>query len=220
MGTKKDASFSRGHNSLPSRMQRMIPSELIVDEDAFSILSAECEIIIDTQKRLPDFVFRRTFARYFAIEYCHIFAKEFAAFLFQMSNIFSDASVNYMTLNPSPADKGYRQRSYFGLASFRSSSLAERYIPVLSWDRNTPQLLTSVNVGAFWGSSLRWAVSCDRISWELVVIAVAENVDVPKISGFRCFTASEISSYMKSQYHWKLPTALDFNERFLANYPL
>lgn len=91
---------------------------------------------------------------------------------------------------------------------------------MLSRDQNTPQLLPSVNLGAFWGSSLDWAISCDRISWELAVIAVAENVDVPKISGFRCLTASEVSSYMKSQYHWKLATALDFNQRFLANYPL
>jgi hypothetical protein len=91
---------------------------------------------------------------------------------------------------------------------------------VLSRDQNVSQLLAGVNVGAFWGSSLRWAISCDRISWELVVIAVPENVDVPTISGFRCWNASEVSSYMKSQYHWKLATALEFNEKFLANYPL
>ena len=200
----------------------MKPNGLVLDEDAFSALSAECERIIDTGKRLPDFVFRRAFARYFAIEYCHIFKKEFAEFLFQLSNIFGDASVNYMTLDPSPEDKGYRQRSYFGLASFEPSSLAERYVTILSRDQNVPQLqlLAGVNVGAFWGSSLQWAVSCDRISWELAVIAVSKNVDVPGISGFRCLTASEVSSYMKSQYHWKLPTALDFNARFLANYPL
>jgi hypothetical protein len=198
----------------------MKPNGLVVDEDVFSVLSAECEKIIDTRKRLPDFVFRRTFSRYFAIEYCHIFGNEFAAFLFQLSNIFGDASVNYMTLDPSPEDKGYRQSSYFGLASFEPSSLVERYVPVLARDQNVPQLLAGVHVGAFWGSSLQWAISCDRISWELAVIAVSENADVPKISGFRCLTALEVSSYMKSQYHWKLPTALDFNGRFLANYPL
>ena len=164
----------------------MKPNGLVVDEDAFSVLSAECEKIIDTRKRLPDFVFRRTFSRYFATEYCHIFKNEFAAFLFHLSNIFGDASVNYITLDPSPEDKGYRQRSYFGLASFEPSSLAERYVPVLSRDQNVPQLLAGVNVGAFWGSSLQWAISCDRISWELAVIAVSENTDVQKISSFRC----------------------------------
>jgi hypothetical protein len=198
----------------------MKPSGLVVDEDVFSVLSTECEKIIDTRKRLPDFVFRRSFARYFAIEYGHIYKKEFGVFLFSLSNIFGDQSVNYMTLDPSPEDSGYRQRSYFGLASFEPSSLAERYVPVLSRDQNTPQLLVGVNVGAFWGSSLKWAMSCDRISWELAVIAVSENVDVPAISGLRCWTASEVSSYMKSQYHWKLATALAFNEKFLANYPL
>jgi hypothetical protein len=198
----------------------MKPNGLVVDEDVFSVLSAECEKIIDTRKRLPDFVFRRTFSRYFAIEYCHIFKNEFAAFLFQLSNIFGDASVNCMTLDPSPEDKGYRQSSYFGLASFEPSSLVERYVPVLSRDQNVPQLLVGVHVGAFWGSSLQWAISSDRISWELAVIAVSENADVPKISGFRCPTALEVSGYMKSQYHWKLPTAVDFNGRFLANYPL
>lgn len=198
----------------------MKPNGLVVDENVFSALSAECEKIIDTRKRLPDFVFRRSFPRYFAIEYCHIFTEKFAAFLFQLSKIFGDELVNYMTLDPSPQHNGYRQRSYFGLASFEPSSLAERYVPVLSRDQNVPQLLAGVNVGAFWGSALRWAISCDRISWELVVIAVPENVDVPTISGFRCWNASEVSSYMKSQYHWKLATALEFNEKFQANYPL
>jgi hypothetical protein len=80
----------------------MKPNGLVVDEDVFSALNAECEKIIDTRKRLPDFVFRRSFARYFAIEYCHIFTEQFAAFLFQLSNIFGDELVNYMTLDPSP----------------------------------------------------------------------------------------------------------------------
>src|ERR1039457_4085592 len=107
----------------------MKPNGLVVDEDVFSVLSTECGKIIDTRKRLPDFVFRRSFARYFAIEYGHIYKKEFGAFLFSLSNIFGDESVNYMTLDPSPEDSGYRQRSYFGLASFEPSSLVERYVP-------------------------------------------------------------------------------------------
>jgi hypothetical protein len=94
----------------------MKPNGLVVDEEVFSALSAECEKIIDTRKRLPDFVFRRSFPRYFAIEYAHIYRKEFAVFLFELSKIFGDESVNYTTLDPSPDDSGYRQRSYFGLA--------------------------------------------------------------------------------------------------------
>jgi hypothetical protein len=70
----------------------MKPNGLVVDEEVFSALSAECEKIIDTRKRLPDFVFRRPFARYFAIKYAHIYKKEFGAFLFTLSNIFGDES--------------------------------------------------------------------------------------------------------------------------------
>ena len=198
----------------------MKPNGLVVDEDVFSVLSTECGKIIDTRKRLPDFVFRRSFARYFAIEYGHIYKKEFGAFLFSLSNIFGDQSVNYMTLDPSPEDSGYRQRSYFGLASFEPSSLVERYVPALFREQKDFKILVGVNVGAFWGSSLKWGIFCDRKSWEMDVIAVAENVDVPMISGFRCLNAVEVSSYMKSQYHWKLPTALEFNPKFLANYPI
>jgi hypothetical protein len=197
------------------------PPELVADREVFSALSAECEKIIDIHKRLPDFVFRRSFDRYFAIEYAHIYRGEFATFLSNLSEISNDDSVNYMTLDPLAAD--YRdeyKRPFFGLASFKPETLVERYFPAISMDRNGPRLLAGVNVGVFWGSSLEWAISCDRISWELAVIAVPEKVDVPTMSGFRCLNAEEVSGYMKSQYHWKLPTALDFNQRFLANYPL
>jgi hypothetical protein len=198
----------------------MKPNGLVVDENVFSALSAECEKIIDTRQRLPDFVFRSRFAKYFAIEYAHIYKKEFAAFLFSLSNIFGDESVNYMTLDPSPEDSGYRRRSYFGLASFEPSSLVQKYVPTLFRDQKDSKILVGVNVGAFWGSSLQWAIFCDRKSWEMSVIALPENIDVPEISSFRCWNASEVSSYMKSQYHWKLATALEFNQKFLANYPL
>jgi hypothetical protein len=201
--------------------KNMNPPELVADREAFSFLSAECEKIVDTQKRLPDFVFRRSFARYFSIEYAYIYRQEFAAFLLKMSDTFEDESINYMTLNPPAVDYHDSHRcSFFGLASFKPSSILERYVPVISKDRNGPFLLAGVNVGVFWGSSLEWAILCDRISWELSVVAVPEGVDVPTISGFRCLNAAEVSTYMKSQYHWKLPTALDFNQRFLANYTL
>jgi len=195
----------------------MTPSELVVDKEAFTFLSRECEKIIDPQKRLPEFVFQRPFAKYFAIEYGHIYRKEFGMFLSKMSGIFEDESVNYMTLDPRPGDDYCQHSSFFGLASFKPSILVERYVPVLFREGTVTRLLVSVNVGAFWGSSLKWGISCDRISWEMAVVAVSENVDVPKISGFRCMDAEWLSSYMKSQYHWKLSTALDFNQRFLSN---
>ncbi len=195
----------------------MNSTELVADQGAFSVLSAECEKIVDTRKRLPDFVFRRSFTKYFAIEYGHVYKKSFGAFLFQMATISGDDSVNYMALDPDP-ESYYQQRSFFGAASFRPASLVERYVPVLSRERNVPQLLAGVNVGVFWGSSLKWAVSSDRISWEMAVVGVSENVDVPTISGFKCMDAAEISSYMKSQYHWKPSVASEFIQQFLANY--
>jgi hypothetical protein len=196
------------------------PTELAVDREVFSLLRGECEKIIDTQKRLPDFVFQRPFAKYFAIEYAHIYRREFGAFLSKMSGIFDDQSVNYMTLDPRADDECYLRSSFFGLASFESSSLVERYVPALSNDPSSSRLLAGSNVGVFWGSSLMWGIACDRISWEMAVVAVSESVDVPTISGFRCMDAAWLSSYMKSQYHWKLSTALDFNHRFLANYAI
>ncbi len=200
----------------------MNPRELVVDKEAFSVLSGECERIINTQKRLPDFVFRRSFAKYFAIEYAHVYKREFGLFLSKISSIFADESVNYMTLEPHPVDYYYRHFSFFGLASFKPASLVERYKPVMSRDGHVDSFLNrGGDVGVFWGSSLKWGIFCDRISWEMAVIAVSENVDVPTISGFRCMDPSWLSDYMKAQYSSKDPSiALDFNRTFLANYSI
>jgi hypothetical protein len=198
------------------------PSELIVDREAFSALAGECGKVINTGKRLPDFVFQRAFARYFAIEHAHVHRKEFGSFLFKISNIFGDKSVNYMTLEPDPVDYYYRHCSFFGLASFEPSSLVERYVPVMSHGGNVDSFLyRGGDVGSFWGSSLKWGIFCDRISWEIAVIAVSEHVDVPTISDFRCMDASWLSDYIKNQYSIKNPSiALNFTQRFLTNYSL
>jgi hypothetical protein len=195
--------------------------ELIVDKEAFSALSGECEKIINTRKRLPDFVFRRSFTRYFAIEHAHIFKKEFGLFLFNLSNIFQDESVNYMTVEPDPVDYYYQHFSFFGLASFKPSSLVERYVSVMSREGSVDSFRArGGDVGVFWGSSLRWGIFCDRISWEMAVIAGSENLDVRTISSFRCMDASWLSDYIKSQYSGDASTALDFSQRFLANYSI
>jgi hypothetical protein len=88
------------------------PPELIVNKEAFSLLSGECQKTIDTRKRLPDFVFQHPFAKYFAIEHAHIFKKDFGSFLFKISNIFEDQSVNYMTIEPDPVDYYFRHHSF------------------------------------------------------------------------------------------------------------
>jgi hypothetical protein len=107
------------------------------------------------------------------------------------------------------------------MVSLQPSSLPKRYVAVMHPGRSTSRILAGANIGVFWGSSLKWGIFCDRISWEIAVIAVSENVDVPAISGFRCLDASELISYMKSQYRVKDPSdsiASNFTKRFLANY--
>lgn len=201
-------------------MDKLNPDELVVDREAFFVLAGECNKVIDTRKRLPDFVFQHAFVKYFAIEYAHIHGKEFGSFLFKISNIFRDKSVNYMTLEPDAVDYYYRHCSFFGLASFEPSSLVERYVPVMSRGGNVDSFLyRGGDVGAFWGSSLQWGIFCDRISWEMAVIAVADHIDVPTISDFRCMDASWLLGYMESQYSMKdSRIALDFTQRFLSNY--
>src|SRR5579863_1178455 len=137
-----------------SETDYMKASELVIDNEAFTVLRGECEKIIDTHKRLPDLVFRRSFAKYFAIEYGLIYGNKFGAFLFAISGIFGDESVHFMTIDP-PPESYYSQCSFFGAASFERSRLVKRYVPVLSRERNVPKLLAGVNVGVLWGSSLK-----------------------------------------------------------------
>jgi hypothetical protein len=207
---------------LPAKRERIVnPPELVTDREVFSVLSAQCEKIIDTRKRLPDFVFRRSFANYVPIDYEYIYTREFAAFLLKLADTFQDESVNYMTLAPPAVDYYERYNcSFFGLASFKPSSLLERYGPAIIGDRNWSELRAGVHIGVFWGSSLDWAISWDRISWELAVIAVPQEVNVRAMTNFKCMDAAAVSSYMTNLYRRKLPAALDFNQRFLANYHL
>jgi hypothetical protein len=107
------------------------PIELVADKEAFSFLRGECEKIVNIEKRLPDFSFQHPFSKYFVIEHAYIFRKEFRDFLFKMSNIFEDESVNYMTISPDAIDYYYKHFSFFGLASFNPLTLVERYLPVI-----------------------------------------------------------------------------------------
>jgi hypothetical protein len=196
-----------------------IPNELVVDKKVFSVLTEECEKVVNTRKRLPDFVFQRAFAKYFAIEHVHIFKQEFASFLLKLATVLEDGSVNYMLLDPDPIEQ-YDQHSFFGVASFKPASLVERYVPVMS-ERSVGSLLAyRGNVGAFWGSSLKWGIFCDRISWEMDVIAVPGSVDVPAMTGFRCMDAAWLSDYVRSQYSKDTAIAIEFTRRFLANYSI
>jgi hypothetical protein len=194
-------------------------SELIFDKEKFSLLNGECNLIIDDKKRLPDFVFQHQFKKYFAIEYSCIYGEEFGEFLFKMATIFEDERVNYMTLDPHPDEWDRHKSSLFGLVSFEPSSLLEKYSPIMYMDRTAPRFLVSANIGVFWGASMKWGIFCDRISWEMAVIAVPDNVDVPGISGFRCMDAAWLLDYMEDQYRSKDKNiGTDFTGKFLDNY--
>jgi len=196
-------------------------SELITDKDTFSFLKGECEKIIDTRKRLPDFIFRHSFSKYFAIEHAQIQKNEFGSFLFKMAEAFHDESVNYMTIEPDPVDYYYRNCSFLGLASFKPAEVAGRYRSVMSRDGNVDSFLArGGDVGVFWGSSLKWGIFCDRISWELAVIAISGDIDIPTISGFRCMDALWLSKYLQSQYPDNPAVALGFAQRFSTNYAI
>ncbi|MGH7706437.1 MAG: hypothetical protein ACREM6_00665 [Vulcanimicrobiaceae bacterium] len=194
---------------------------MVVDREAFPVLRGECEQAADTKKRLPDFVFRRSFDSYFAIEHSYIRGKKFGAFLNALSELYNDHLVNYMTIQPDPVSYYYDNLHFFGLASFRLENLEAQYASVMPRDGYVDSFFArGGDVGIFWGSSLKWGIFCDRISWETSVVAISGSVDVPGISGFRCLDAAMLASYMDSQYHWNLPVAKDFTERFLANYQL
>ncbi len=199
-----------------------IPEELIRDPATFSRLSAECDKIIDTQRLLPDFVFWQAFPKYLATEYACLYGKDAAILLSQMSRTFGDESVNFMTIDPHPVDCYYKRNSWFGLASFSSATVSERYVPIM-YAGTFPKLLAGVNVGAYWGSSMKWAIFADRLRWELALIATQDNIEIPTIGRFRYFTAPMIASYMRSQYQSKDPSgaiASDFAARFLPNYAI
>lgn len=204
---------------------KMNAEELIKDRETFSFLKAECEKIIDTRKRLPDFVFRRPFAKYFAIAYAHVYGggdygEKFVSVLSNISDICQDESVNYMVLDPEPGDTFWEQPLSLGVVSFRPSSLAERYTLVMNPRIGISKILRDANLGVFWGASLKWGIFADRVSWELAVIAISENIDAAMLGAVRCLNSAQVSNYMDSQYHWKKSVASDFNRRFLENYPI
>jgi hypothetical protein len=74
------------------------------------------------------------------------------------------------------------------------------------------------DVGAFWGSSLKWGILCDRISWELAVIAVSENIELPTNAGLRLMDSSLLLDYMKGVYYSDQSKAFEFAKLFAMNY--
>ena len=198
--------------------------ELVTDPSKFSHIRDECEKVIDARKRLPDFVFKKTFANYYVIEHALIASKPFGFLLSRLAAAFEDDYVHYMTIAPDAVDHYHRHLGFFGLASFQSGSVEERFLPVMWRDGSVDSFLArGGDVAALWGSSLEWAIAADRISWEISVIAASKNIDMTAITGFRCFDAEQVQSYVRSLYHAKDPSdsiASSFSERFLANYSI
>jgi hypothetical protein len=103
-----------------------------------------------------------------------------------------------MTIQPDPVYYYYDHLSFFGLAVFPLDRLKERYIEVMRRGGKPDSFLArGGDVGVFWGSSLRWGLHCDRISWELCVLGLPRGVDLPK-DGVRELDTETLSAYIRS----------------------
>jgi len=199
----------------------MTVNELIVDRRTFSSLREECHTIFETGKRLPDFVFSHPFDRYFAFEYAYVYRPEFGLLVSRLSGLLGDESVRYLMIDPDPGEDYFSEMSFFGGISITPSlDGAERCLTGMSREGNVRRILVGANIGAFWGASLKWGIHCDRISWELAVIGVPKDIDVPALSGIPCMNEGAIGRYMEGQYHWSGHTAKIFTPRFLNNYAI
>jgi hypothetical protein len=197
----------------------MIAEELVTDRTRFETLRDEGAEIIDFGRRLPQVVFKRAFHSYYVIEQSHVFNAEFGGFLSRIADICGDLRVNYLTIEPDAEDYYYRHYSFFGLATFDSVSLSQRYVPVMSRDGHVDSFRSrGGDVGAFWGSSLQWGIFSDRISWEIALIAVPAAVDVREISDFRVLDRGTLAEYEGSQYRWNRRAASQFCDAFLKSY--
>lgn len=191
--------------------------ELISDKVEFTRLSDECRAVFDLERRLPQRVFRRDFNKYYAFEYVSIFFKYFAPFLVDVSKVFSDKAVNYMTIDPIP-DYYFSNYGFYGLASFEPAKLNSDYMKIMTRDGMADSFRTGGNVGIFWGSSLKWGIFCDRKDWELCVMGVSQEFDEAIMSSIRKMDLSQVQSYIAAAYHWKPSVAAEFADAFPKNY--
>jgi hypothetical protein len=199
----------------------MLPSELIVDLNTFQDLRAQCDALVDTGKRLPDFVFQRRFDRYFAVQHALMSKEVFGVFLSSLAKHYGDQLVNYMSIEPDPVSEYFDKLSFFGMARFRAEDVATRYLTVMSNEgRGDSFLVWGGDVGVFWGTSRLWAIVCDRVSWELIVVGLTGGTEMIEFGGVHCMDATELSRYLESEYHWKLSVAHDFMQKFLSNYTI
>jgi hypothetical protein len=199
-------------------------SELITHRDTFRALRDECSAVFDTQRRLPEYVFRQALTTYYVFEYGLIMRNEFATFLANVARRFGDSTVNYMTLDPDPEVYYYRNCGFYGLASFDPSTLTDNYMKVMSRDGNADSFrVRGGDVGVMWGSSLKWGIFCDRMSWELCLMASPSPLDDFMVENSRTVSymnTNLLRNYVSNEYRHEPSVALEFLRDLAKNYPI
>jgi len=191
----------------------------VTDHKDFLNLRVECESIILKGERLPKMVFRSEF-HFYVFERGYVTLDGFPKFLLQMSNIYSDDAVNYITLDPDPEASYYDQFGFFGAATFDKRDILSKYREMMLRPDKRGSFCVVSNVGFFWGQSLNWAIFCDRVSWELCVLGCRHKLLESQIEDVRFLAPNELKTFITGQYHWKPETALAFLQEFANNYLL
>jgi len=194
--------------------------ELITDDNTFSALRVECGEVFDIDKRLPHQVFRQNWAIYHVFDHGQILRKDFSTFLTNVAHSFEDRAVNYMTLDPDPVQYYRRNFGFYGLASFEASTLMANYIKVMYRDGNVDSFRArGGDLGVLWGSSRKWGIFCDRVSWELCLFGSSLKLDESIMGGIDCMDAGQLKNYLENLYRNKHEVALKFRTELGKSYP-
>jgi hypothetical protein len=198
----------------------MAYKELVTDDGVFSSLRAECDEVFESTCRLPERVFRPGFDAYFAFEHASILRPEFAAFLTEVGIAYSDKTVQYMSLDPDPVEYYKNLCGFYGLASFELQTLRDRYVPVMYREGAADSFRArGGDVAVIWGSSLKWGIYCDRISWELCIMGTKGELSSSVARAFKIFDGALLESYLVGQYANKQAAVHSFLKRLSENYP-
>jgi hypothetical protein len=199
----------------------MTQSELITDANGFSTLRDECNVIFDTNLRLPQQVFRRNFEKYYVFPHGLTLTNDFATILAKLSHDAGDIAVNYMTIAPDPEDYYFKNCGFYGLATFKPESLIDRYDSVMSRAGAADSFrVRGGDISVFWGRTLKWGIFCDRISWELCVMGLSYELDSQIVSAMHCMDVGAIQEYVLREYANKQMIANKFLKEFFVNYPI
>jgi hypothetical protein len=193
--------------------------ELVTDRFKFESALLEFEEIFEPAKRLPDQVFRRRECKYFAFEFGQVYSNQFPVVLKTLGERFKDNSILFMSIEPHAVDFYWERLGFYGMAIFEPETLERRLFPVMSRGGNPNSFRTiGGNVGAFWGSSLSWGIFCDRVSWELCVLALPIGSGASDLDLLKPKDWAALSSYMRGLYHWNPSIAEGFLSSFHKSY--